>query len=176
VGGRTQWPTAAGSASGPEATPDSAALERLIFARFEILEFTTEGVNPPIVRRWVLHVRRADSAATARASYWRTRGRLVAVAEREDTGARSGATRAQAPDPEMAERYEVRLQPATGVLHWYSLFGGNEGGASYSVAEIDSTGFHGRWEDGGIGLAFVQRGDVRTLERLRGFYCARQIR
>ena len=54
--------------------------------------------------------------------------------------------------------------------------GGNEGGAVYQVVEIDSAGFRGRWEDGGIGIAFVQRGNLHTLERLRGFYCARRLR
>lgn len=175
AGGDTQWPTAFGSSSGPEAIPDSTTLERLLLARFEIQQFITEGVNPPAVSRWFLRVARPDSASVLHASYWRLRGRLVAVATREDSAARARIKNGATSSADVSETFEMRVQPATGSLRWYSLSGGNEGGASYDVDEIDSTGFHGPWEDGGIGIAFVQRGEVSTLERMRGFYCARRV-
>lgn len=175
AGGGTQWPTATGSASGPSAVPDSATLERLLLGRYTILQFITEGVDAPVVSRWFLRVSRPDSAYLLRGADWRLRGRLVALAQREANVGRGHARDTSRYSADEGEQFELRIQPMTGALRWYSLFGGNEGGAMFDVREIDSTGFDGRWEDGGIAINFVQRGDVHTLERFRGFYCAKRV-
>lgn len=174
AGGGTQWPTAAGSSSGPAAIPDSATLGRLLFGRYAILQIITEGVDVPVVRRWFLRVSRPDSADLVRDTDGRLRGQLVALAEREPNMTRGHAQDTSRYAADEGERFELRIQPTTGVLRWYSRFGGNEGSTIFDVREIDSTGFDGRWEDGGIALNFVQRGDARSLERFRGFYCAKR--
>lgn len=174
-GGATQWATASGSASGPAGVPDSASLERLLLGRFTIVQFVTEGVNPPEVLKWTLRITQADSRSVTRAAMDRSGGRLLATAVREQSAANPRLTRDGGVAVELNERFEIWLRPSSGLLRWFSLSGGSEGGAVYQVSGIDTLGFRGRWEEGGIGISFVKRGDLTTLERMRGYYCARRI-
>lgn len=175
AGGVTRWANASGSASGPAGVPDSTSLQRLLLGRFAIVEFVTEGVNPPEVLRWTLRITQADSQSAKRAAHDRSGGRLLATAVRERRAIDPRSTPEGDVVAEGDDRFEIWLSPSSGVLRLHSLWGGNEGGTVYQVSEIDSLGFRGRWEEGGIGLSFVKRGDLTTLERLRGFYCARRI-
>jgi len=168
----TQWPFRAGSASGPKAAPSRRGLITLMTGHYRLDLVTTEGVDTPTVTHWRIAIVAADTLS-------KSFPMLVLRQPPPLVG-----TRTDLPQPTpfdsirigrflggMAD-FEMVLDSTTGDLTWFTAPGTLDAGWFFSVGEVDSTHFAGRWVDGGLAVAILRRRNLTVAEHLRGYYCA----
>jgi hypothetical protein len=171
----TQWPMAGGSASGPKHVPPQRALQAMVEGQYDLTLVTTEGVDEPTVARWRVAFFPTDSSLLLPPFTVGIRSRAVLVGTRLDVAhptpldsLRKGRFVGGLSD------FLMSVDTAAGQLRWQSAPGVMDGGLSFAVAAVDSTGFYGRWIDGGIAVAIMHRGGLTVGEQQRGYYCARK--
>jgi hypothetical protein len=172
----TMWPTPGGTSNARDAAPAHAALIKLLAGQYVVDLITTEGVETPTVARWRIMVLATDTSREAFPGVGRAwRPALV--------GTRIDVSKPTSVDSLRRGRFvggladfQMNLDSATGHLSWQTAPGWLDAGWFFSVAEVDSLGFSGRWEDGGLAIAMLERGGLRVGERARGYYCARRTR
>ena len=172
----TMWPTRGGASNAPGAAPTHAALVKLLAGQYVVDLITTGGVETPTVTQWRILVLAADTSREAFPGV-RRGWRPVLV------GTRTDVSKPTSVDSLRRGRFvggladfQMILDSATGQLSWQTAPGWSDAGLHFSVAEVDSSGFSGRWEDGGLAIAVLQRGGFNVGERARGYYCARRTR
>lgn len=173
----TMWPIPLGSGSGLEHVPKGPALVKLLEGDFVLDVVVTEGVVAPMVERWTIRLEAVDTSLYRPTLLGRLTDHPV-----------FGGTRTDLPvvtplDSIRRGRFiggeadiEMWIQRGSGNLRWRTAPGGLDGGRFFEVAEVDSSGFRGRWEDGGIAMSILRRGDLTVGEVRRGYYCARRTR
>lgn len=168
----TQWPMRLGSASGPKAAPSRHGLVALMTGRYRVDLVTTEGVDTPTVAHWRIAIVAADTLS-------KSFPMLVPRQPPPLVGTRTDFSRPTPLDSIRVGRFlggmadfEMVLDPTTGDLTWFTAPGTLDAGWYFSVGEVDSTHFAGRWVDGGLVMAVFRRDGMTVGERLRGYYCA----
>jgi len=172
----TMWPMRGGASNAPDAAPPRSALLELLSGQYVVDLVTTEGVETPTVSHWRIMILPADTSRAAFPHIVR-KWRPVLVGTRTDV---------PKPTPVDSLRrgrfvgglsdFEMHLDSATGDLSWQTAPGWTDAGWFFSVAEVDSLGFSGRWEDGGLAITILRRSGLNVGERERGYYCARRVR
>src|SRR5262245_25531437 len=169
----TMWPTASGSGSSSENVPPHDRLIALLSGTYEVQLVTTEGTLSPIVSQWRILILPVEAPIARFGSYvsplfvgTRTDVRKPTPADSLLRGHFIG---------HLAD-FEMGVDSATGNLSWETDPGMNDSGWYFTVAKVDSTGFRGRWQDGGIAVAVLHRDRLTVAERAQGYYCAKRVR
>ena len=173
----TMWPTGSGGGSGREFVPPPKVLAALLSGTYEIDLVTTEGVPTPGVSRWRVLVVPVDTSLWAQWPWLYHKRLPLFVGTRMDV---------RTPTPLDSLRrghftggladFEMTVDSSTGSLNWNTDPGALDSGLMFSVADVDSSGFSGRWIDGGIVMTVFKRGKLTVGEPRRGYYCARKVR
>lgn len=171
----TQWPAQFGSGSGPKYVPRSQALKRLVSGTYDIDVVTTEGLETAEVSRWRIVIVPTDSL-------WPSSTFGVARRRPDFVGTRVDVPKQTPLDSLRRARFlgglsdfVMGVDSVTGAMNWHTAPGILDAGVFFTVAQVDSTGFDGRWTDGGIVMAVLKRGTLTVGERARGYYCARRV-
>src|SRR5437867_701493 len=149
----TQWPTHFGSGSGRKYVPAPNALVVLLSGTYDIDLVTTEGVATPEVSRWRIVIVPVDTSLWPSSGFGLQRRRPLFVGTRTDMARptpldslRRGRFLGGLSD------FEMGVDSSIGSLHWRTDPGAMDSGWFFTVAEVDSSGFSGRWTDGGIAM------------------------
>lgn len=168
----TQWPMRLGSGSGPKSAPSRSGLLALLAGRYRVNLVTTEGVDTPTVTHWRIAIVAADTLS-------KSFPMLLPHQPPPLVGTRTDLPHPTPIDSLRIGRFlggmadfEMVLDSSTGNLSWFTAPGTLDAGWFFSVGEVDSTHFAGRWVDGGLAVAVFRRAHMTVAERLRGYYCA----
>jgi hypothetical protein len=169
----TMWPTASGSGSGSENVPPHDQLIALLSGAYDVQLVTTEGVSSPTVSRWRIVVLPVETPIPGFGSY----------VSPLFVGTRTDVSKPTPADSLLRGRFlghladfEMGVDSTTGNLSWATDPGAGDSGWYFTVAKVDSAGFRGRWQDGGIAMAILHRGRLTVGERAQGYYCAKRVR
>ena len=174
----TIWPTGSRSAAnGRESVPPPKALVALLSGTYDVDLVTTERVATPSVSRRRILVVPVDTSLWAQWPWlFRRRPPLL-------VGTRIDVPRPTPIDSLRRGRFAgglddflMTVDSSTGNLSWTTDPGALDSGVLFTVADVDSSGFHGRWIDGGIVVTAFKRGTLTVGEPRRGYYCARKVR
>ena len=169
--GSTGWPTASGTGSGSENVPPHDQLIALLSGTYDVQLVTTEGVSSPTVSRWRIVVLPVKTPIP---------GFYVSPLF---VGTRTDVSNPTPADSLLRGRFlgrsndfEMRVDSTTGNLNWATDPGATDSGWLFTVAEVDSAGFRGRWQDGSFIMTILHRGKLTVGEHAQGYYCAKRVR